>query len=319
MKKLPTLITIIVLLVILLPLTIIGIVYKNTSGISTLDNSNHELKYNGYLYFYNNSDKLVGKYKCKNLNCNYADYSTNSDTTLETMSYQASKSSFISNRFAFIIDDRILLYDAYDNKIIDYYDKVINYEVGLNGEKYIVLKDNKYGLISLNKVYKQLIKPEYDFLGLYQIKDETTGKLKSNNFAAIKNNKWAIIDSTNSVLFNSDSDITSYNESYINVKNSVGEYYSFDYSNRAINMSPMLYLSFINDIYLAVTSENVLYLKDLATNTVLTDYISLELKNYTNSNELKAFTYSVEGNNITITINTPSQTETTKTYKYTIK
>src|SRR5574344_1997787 len=111
MKKLPTLITIIVLLVILLPLTIIGIVYKNTSGISTLDNSNH------------------------------ADYSTNSHTTLETMSYQASKSSFITNRFAFIIDDRILLYDAYDNKIIDYYDKVINYEVGLNGEKYIVLKD----------------------------------------------------------------------------------------------------------------------------------------------------------------------------------
>ena len=53
------LITIIVLLVIFLPLTILGYIEHDKME----NNYDHKLYYQGYLWFYDN-DKLIGKYKC---------------------------------------------------------------------------------------------------------------------------------------------------------------------------------------------------------------------------------------------------------------
>ena len=65
-----SLVIIILLLVITLPLTVMGYIYKQNHKVD--ENKNHEMYYKGKIWFYNNSGELLGTYECKTEVCELA-------------------------------------------------------------------------------------------------------------------------------------------------------------------------------------------------------------------------------------------------------
>lgn len=160
-----TLITIIVLLVCILPLTIYG-TYKH---YITTTNFKRLLKFNDKLWFYNGK-KLIGTYSCKSKSCDYAIY-TNEE-----------KSTMINNLFAFISDDeKIYLYNIKDGAVINEYDAI-----GADAEHnnyYIMQLDEegneKWGALEITDNVVPKIEPKYP--SIYYLNGKYVAPIDGNN------------------------------------------------------------------------------------------------------------------------------------------
>lgn len=218
-KNKGTLIIIIIFLSIFSVLAIwggVGVILGVNKKDKELVNTNHEFKFNGYLYFYD-GDTEIGRYKCNTNSCDYAKltiddkkYSLNSVETSEV------KTTLINKKYAFIDDGGIILYDVTKGKKAGDYFSVKNYSKPLANNLYIVQdSNNKWGLIKMGNIAMNVIECSYEFLGTNQTLNDD-GLLQADLFAAKDENGWKIINSNNIIqgkyFIN---EIYDFNENYV--------------------------------------------------------------------------------------------------------
>lgn len=305
------LVIIIILLVIMIPTTILSIYLKfsytpaakeDEPIINTITNTNQKYA-NGKLYFYSDDNDLLGEYTCKLDPCNYA--KSNIDDKNYSIDYlvtEAEDINIINNRFAFIEDANVInLYDIQEEKIIDTYKSVKNYDNLLSSNLMIVESlENKWGLIKLEANVQTIIKPIYDFIGVVNNFDEDTKTLDSSFFIAKTGTQWLILDDTSATMSNYLSyEIVSFNDLLISVKTE-NIYYLYDYNGkRVINETGFNYVSFTDNYINIIDVDDNLYIYDYQNQTSITPNIKLNNKEYK-----QAFTTKLdkENNKIVLTV-----------------
>ncbi len=284
-NKKVTLWVIIILLIILLPITIFSSImhFKNTKNPK--ENTNHELKYNGKLYFYD-QNQLLGTYTCQNPDgyCDYALMNNNSTYSLEERKVKSNtKFSLIDKRYAFIMDSKtedlseaeIKLYDLNINKVLTSYQSVKNYDLGIEGNYYIIQNENgKWGVIAIEN--DNLIKKIdfiYDYIGLVN-KETENKKISSEIFAVLKDGIWQLIDINNAVFTtNISAEIFSYNSEYIVLQEN-NSMRLIDYKNNPL-LNNYKYINFYNKFLTIIDSFNEFYLYDLSKRVKVSQSISV--------------------------------------------
>lgn len=190
------------ILIITLPLAIIGWYFSKVQvNESDMENKRHSDKFNNTLYFYK-GNVLLGTYPCNFDACNYALNNTNDDETYKINYHSGSseKVRLANYKYAFVSDkqkdsDKIKLLDVTTGEVIDNYDSVKNYNIGIENNYYIVSLDGKYGVIELNDSKKEIIPIQYDFIGLNN-RVGTSGRIIADKFIVKEGDTWKLIGTT---------------------------------------------------------------------------------------------------------------------------
>ncbi len=291
---------ILVLLIIIVPLTGLGI-YYHIKGGSGLDNPNKLFHLNNKLYFYNNKEELIGTYDCLNSNCDYASNSSE-DSNYGINSYQSTaKTSLINNEYAFIIDGKedsalINLYNVKDNTLLGTYKTVNNYGVGIENDYYIVQSINgTYGVISIidNQV-TPVIPFKYDYIALQKDIDIATNKIISDSFIVKSAENWFLIDK-NEAEFTSHFKypIIAFDANTVIMKNNTYNIYKYDGTSKLIET--FKYLNYVSHYLEVEDLSNNYYLYDLNTNTIASQKYKID--------EVSNFKAELNDNKIELKIN----------------
>ena len=255
-----SLIVIILLLVIFLPLTVLGYIYKENNKVE--ENPNHEFFYEGKLWFYDENDTYISKYECLNKVCELAKSSIDDED--ESINYykegEEDTLNIISNSYAFIQDgDLIKLYDINHGRTIVDYLKVKNYSTTLSDNIYILEnKNNLWGVLYIKDVINEVIPFEYEFIGL-------KNEIDSNNYLLankyiVKKDNWYLLDSSNKKLSSEfENTIVDYNDKYIVTYND-NQYklYSYQKEEYLANQNIDKYL--FENKYIGIINDNILYI-----------------------------------------------------------
>ena len=211
--------TIIFLLIIFVPLTIMGFFVRGKEN-PLEENPNHEFFFENKLWFYDKNDELISKYECKTNKCDLAkltiddeEYGINyyKDGTLEKVEN--------NNVYTFIADGALnYLYDVENGRALQKYLQIKNYNTKVKNDIYIIQnEDNLWGAISIGETLSALLPFEYDFLGI--VNDFSEEELNVNYFIALKNDKWFLVDKENTMISSeSDDPIIDYNDKFIITK-----------------------------------------------------------------------------------------------------
>lgn len=237
MKDKKTLITIIVLLVIFLPIGLFGTIksFSTTKSDVKDDNPNKEFKYNNKLYFYYN-DKLLSTYECST--CTLASSSID-DINYHTNYYKSDDKELASvlNEYygLFKENDNIILYNLVNNKKIDSYKSIKNYNIEATSKFAITEKSSGKGVIFFD-LSNSPIPNVYDYITLpSHIIDN---KLDTSKFIVKKDNMWSVISANKKIDVAPVLDeIVDFNDSY--------------------------YITFANNTYHIYDRNNIEYLENL--------------------------------------------------------
>lgn len=295
LNKKSVLITIIVLLSVFAPLTIVGLLAKG--NVSPLEeNPNHETFYQGYMYFYDSSDKFLSKYECVTEVCEYTS-STIDDTEYDGFNYYKDGSeksvSLIENRYTFITDGSLIyLYAANTGTTLQTYKALKTYSTSIENNTYIVQNDKGvWGALSLGQALGPVLPFEYSFIGL--INDvNADGTLNADKFVVKKDNSWYLVRSDSGevdyVTEALNRPIIDYNDYYIFTKNGeMDNIHIYNYKGEEY-LKELVIKEYIKvSDYTGIITDHILYLyKDFGTSAIrtyeLTDGfkdVQLELKN----------------------------------------
>lgn len=237
MKDKKTLITIIVLLVIFLPIGLFGTIksFSTTKSDVKDDNPNKEFKYNNKLYFYYN-DKLLSTYECST--CTLATSSID-DINYHTNYYKSDDKELagVLNEYygLFKEKDNIILYNLVNNKKIDSYKSIKNYNIEATSKFAITEKSSGKGVIFFD-LSNSPIPNVYEYITLpSHIIDN---KLDTSKFIVKKDNMWSIISANKEVdVAPIIDEIVDFNDSY--------------------------YITFANNTYHIYDRNNIEYLENL--------------------------------------------------------
>lgn len=237
MKDKKTLITIIVLLVIFLPIGLFGTIksFSTTKSDVKDDNPNKEFKYNNKLYFYYN-DKLLSTYECST--CTLATSSID-DINYHTNYYKSDDKELagVLNEYygLFKENDNIILYNLVNNKKIDSYKSIKNYNIEATSKFAITEKSSGKGVIFFD-LSNSPIPNVYEYISLpAHIIDN---KLDTSKFIVKKDNMWSVISANKKIDVAPVLDeIVDFNDSY--------------------------YITFANNTYHIYDRNNIEYLENL--------------------------------------------------------
>lgn len=285
-------ITIIVLLCIFLPLTIIGFIFRDDKNLLD-ENPGHDTYYKGKIWFYDDNDKLLSSYECQTEICEFtvptiddAAYGINyyGEGTME-------KVPVVDNKYTFITDGAVIyLYNVTNGTTLGTYKAVKNYNTSLENNAFIVQNQNGlWGVLTIGSTLSSVLPFEYDFVGLIN-KTNEDGTLNTDKFIVRKNNKWHLVDVTgvepNAITGEIEDPIVDYTDYYVISKNMnkvrIHSYENYEYLT---NYSIKDYV--LEDKYIGIITDNFLliydnlgsnYLKDI-TLTGITGEIDLELSN----------------------------------------
>ena len=231
------------------------------------ENVSHEFKFYGKLYFYNEDDILVGEYECKSDNCDYAEYSQDDDKySLKVYSGGNVKSDMINDRYAFINDNGLFLYDIPNGRILYNLNMVKNYGIGLDDDLYIIEDtNNKWGIIRLLGNPDLTTKFDYSYIGLKNEIKKKTNQLYSNLYAVKDVNGWKLVDHKNItksdyMIYN----IYDYNGSYIITKN-INQYNLYLYNASLVLAESYMKMDFVGNYIMVVDQDYNFYLIDPST------------------------------------------------------
>ncbi len=224
-----TLWTIIILLIIFLPLTIYATTMHIILANQKEENYNHEFKYNGNLYFYDENGNLLGKYTCASSmdNCDYALVSSKKDNSLNELESEEASIPVIANRFVFLKDGvedsdkaNILLYDLNLNRTIGKYQEVKDYGIGIDRDYYILKnEDDLWGVVSFEDGIVVNLPFQYDYIGLAGHVNSESNKVESNIFAVYNNKNWQLMDASGASFVEDIADnLIDYDNEYIIVE-----------------------------------------------------------------------------------------------------
>lgn len=239
-KNKGTLITIIILLIIFVPCSIIGTLKHFEDK-----NKNHDFYYNGNLYFYNN-DALIGTYTCKTKQCDYAKYNI-------IGTEEEKKTSLINNQYAFIKDgDKIYLEDIKNGWNINEYEELKSYNIPIEKDSYITKnKDGLWGIISISPSLSPAVINKYE--DVYLNYDETKKEVSLKRIFVQEKEEYKIIEDQKDI-FTSPNKIVECTDDLVITKLSDETYQieSFDNINYFENTSVLKYSLF--DKYIAIWS-----------------------------------------------------------------
>lgn len=278
-KNKGTLISIIVLLVVFIPCTIVGMIDRFKEV-----NKEHKSFYDGSLYFYDKKDELVGTYKCVNTICSIADVEF-----IDTGEKQ--KTSLINNRYVFINDEKtIKLVDITNNNVIANYDNIFVYNDIVKKNYFIVLKDGLYGVISTVPTIVTFVELKYSSLELFQ----SVEGIYSLNYILAKDDKNYVLENGKEKYSSNDEILYACNN-YLVLKDLFNNINIINYDgNNLFSASNVLDFEIINN-YIIFNSNNsyFVYLVDFNSD----DHFKL-YKTYDNN-----ITYKKENNSIIISLN----------------
>lgn len=270
-NKKPVLITIVVLLLIFTPLTIIGLLFRDDRH-PLEENPTHDFFYKGYLWFYDKNDEFLSKYECMTNICDYTTGIINDDTY--SMKYykegNSPKMTLLDDKYTFLTDGSVIyLYDAQSGSALQTYKALKNYSTNINGDYYIIQNtDDLWGVLMVNEMLASVLPFEYDFIGLpNRILTENT--LASDKFIVKKDNKWFIVNNKNNVISGYiDNPIIEITEDYIFSKDEnkvrVYSYNNFEYLT-AFQIKDYILI----DGYVGIITDNfVLVYKHLGENYI---------------------------------------------------
>ncbi|MGN1372074.1 MAG: hypothetical protein ACI4XM_07375 [Candidatus Coprovivens sp.] len=242
----------------------------------------------GKLYFLKDDDSELGSYECTNKDdklC-YVDTNLNRDD-FDIVKLEAADGSSKSQRlpiydenYVFVFDNKdensneIVLYSIKENKEIARYLDVKAYN-----DNYVIVKnkDEQYGLIQISGDIKEVIKPQYSYLGMIE---------GENNLIAKSKKGYAVISKSNKVLssyYDSKLKIKNYNDNY--VVTLVGDDYSvYDYKGNLVDTG-FEFITILNK-YVVLIDSKKLFIKDVNG----TKYTESGIKLY-NSNYVKTYVY----------------------------
>lgn len=287
-KNKGTLITIIVLLVIMIPLTTISMIF-HFSGMNTKQekNSSHNFYFENELYFYDKENNLIGKYACNNdqIHCRYATNTIN-DKDYALDYYKESEAfaiKLINNSYAFLVDDTKenptpFLYDIKNERILKRYKSVKNYGIGIENDSFILEdEDGKYGVLSLSGEPKILVSFDYDFIGIANLINKEENKVMNDLFAVLKDNKWFLVNAQDAILTEPiDHEIVSYNGESIIIKKE-NEYQLINYQNEnLLEEEDYIHLSFTGKYLNIVDNYNDYYVLDLSSKEKIVNNIHIK-------------------------------------------
>lgn len=269
MEDKKTLITIIVLLVILLPLTVYGTYRHFTHENTDLgENPNHELIFNDKVYFYLN-DELLGNYNCTNC---AKTLTTIDDTEYHTNYFQNGtyeRPAVLNPNVALINENGTdYAYSISSGLILSEFAALKDYKIEHTTPIIIANDGNKWGVLSItNDALLIRIAYQYDYIAIpSHIID---GKLDTSKMIAKKENEWYILNNDGTTTNHPFStEIVDFNDYYYVAYD--GEYHIYDYYN----------LEFLNEIekknayateeyILIIDNNNKLYIYDNCENPAI--------------------------------------------------
>ena len=285
-------ISIIVLLIIFLPLTVIGFIFGNDKNLLD-ENPKHETYYKGKIWFYDDNGKFLSSYECQTEICEFtiptiddATYGINyySDGSMERV-------QVIDDKYTFITDGAVIyLYNVTNGTTLGTYKSVKNYNTKLENNTFIVQnQDGLWGALTIGNTLSSVLPFEYDFVGLKNNinADET---LNANKFIVRKNSKWHLVDTSdvepNAITGEMDDPIVDYTDNYVISKN-VNKVRIFSYENYEYLTNYNIKNYVLEDKYIGIITDNFLlvydnlganYLKNI-TLTGINGEIDLELAN----------------------------------------
>lgn len=269
MEDKKTLITIIVLLVILLPLTVYGTYRHFTHENTDLgENPNHELIFNDKVYFYLN-DELLSTYNCNNC---AKTLTTIDDTEYHTNYFQNGtyeRPAVLNPNVALINENGTdYAYSISSGLILSEFAALKDYKIEHTTPIIIANDGNKWGVLSItNDALLIRIAYQYDYIAIpSHIID---GKLDTSKMIAKKENEWYILNNDGTTTNHPFStEIVDFNDYYYVAYD--GEYHIYDYYN----------LEFLNEIekknayateeyILIIDNNNKLYIYDNCENPAI--------------------------------------------------
>jgi len=256
------LITIIVLLCLFVPLTIVGFIFKDDKNLLD-ENPGHDTFYKGHIWFYDNDDKLLSKYECQTEICDFT--SPTIDDAVYGIKYYTKgtniKVNVIDSKYTFITDGVVIyLYDVSTGRTLQSYQTVKNYNTNLENNAYIMQNtDGIWGVLTIGINLNLVLPFEYDFIGLSG-NAYKNGTLKTNKFIALKDNKWYIVDNQNNFLTGEINDpIIDYTDKYIFSK-AVDKLRVYSYENYEYLTSYKINDYILEDQYIGIITDNELFI-----------------------------------------------------------
>lgn len=227
MQDKKTLFTIIGLLAIFLPLSIIGTINNlKSKNVVVDDNPNKDFIYNDTVYFYDDNGSLIDKYSCSN--CSRSETIID-DEAYHTNYYKNGTKSFgptIDSMYGtFKKDERIAIYSLVSHGIVTDYEKIKNYNTDHTNQVIITYNNKKYGATYLDGSNSGL-KSEYDYIAIpAHFKNNL---LDTSMFIGKINDLWYLLDSSgNAIMRAVEKEIVDFNSLYYITYD--GEYHIFDY------------------------------------------------------------------------------------------
>ena len=216
MQDKKTLITIIVLLVIFLPLAIVGTYRHVTKDDSVIvdDNPNHDLIYNGKLYFYY-GNRLLGTYECSN--CKQVETSID-DTNYHTNSYRIGTYNLpvvISENLAlFNQDGTDYIYSISVGRTISSLVAIKDYKI-MHTEQVLITKNSSgWGIASISENgMLPIVGNLYDYISLPA--HLINGLLDTSRIIALRNGTWYVLNKNDTTDYRTfDVEIVDFNDNY---------------------------------------------------------------------------------------------------------
>ena len=220
---------------------------------------NREFKYDNKLHFYD-MFTLIGVYECQSSLCDYAK-GTIDDANYNFNYYKKATEtqiSLIAKKYAFITDgnNEIILYDVKTGTTINKYSAVKNYQIGIDGNYYIVKDLNdKWGVIKLGDTVDVILDYKYNFIGVHNKIKDGSNSLDSDLFVVYDSNGWKLVsNSSEDKSSNFMNSIYDYNDKYVITLNNLKYYISNINTGNAIMLTSFSYAEFI-DNYIAVVDN----------------------------------------------------------------
>ena len=238
------------------------------------ENVNHEFRFNGKLYFYNQDDQLLGTYVCKTSECDYAK-SIIDDSNYDFNYYKNEEDATLkveSNRYVFIQDGSdIIYYDIKNGIDLDKVLAVKNYNVGLENKFYIVKNsEGKWGVLRLSDPAIAKIEYKYSFIGINSSISDN-GKVMSSAFVVKDENGWKIIsDSGTNKSQYFVNPIYDYNEKYVITSNN-NQYYLNTVDGDIITNTPFIGATFVGKYIGVIDKDGYFYVIDCDSRAVISN------------------------------------------------
>ncbi len=262
MEDKKTLITIIVLLVIFLPTTIYGTYRHFTDENDDLgENPNHELIYDGKVYFYLNNE-LLGTYDC--------DTCTKPLTTIDDLEYHTNyfqngtyEIPAVLNKNVALIneDNKTYAYSITSNLKLSTFASLKDYKVEHTTPILIASDGNKWGVLTITNDSLLIRVPyQYDYIAIPgHIIDN---KLDTSKIIAKNEDNWYILNNDGSTTY------TPFNIEIVDFNNYYyvgydGTYHIYDYYNiEFLDEVEKKKVYATNDYILIIDNDNTLYVYD---------------------------------------------------------